>query len=111
MPDAAEFLLGFGFIQGNIFGGYVLSQTYSTHETIKRYKEYLYHIKIDFVNSGLGNYNDLFQLVYEKISQQPVIYGIRNPYRCMIDTPKYGDIIESDNGIITFNLIGHSYRI
>ena len=39
-----------------------------------------------------------------------IIYGIRNPYRCTIDPPRYGDIVD-DNGHITFHLTGHSYRI
>ena len=109
MPDAAQFLSGFGFTRGSQFGGYILTNATSTHESIKRYQEYKYEITLTFTNQGVGNYNNLFHLVMEKISQQPIIYGIRNPYRCIIESPQYGDILEDDR-TITFNLHGHSYR-
>jgi hypothetical protein len=120
MPDAAQFLSGFGLIQGTIFGiesnrnerntkGFILSSATSTHETVRRYQEYKYSITLTFTNLGSGNYENLFHDVMTIISKQPIIYGIRNPYHCIIDTPEYGDIV-GDNKIITFHLIGHSYR-
>lgn len=110
MPDAASFLAGFGLIQGTQLDGYVLVSAISTHESIKRYQEYRYAITLVFRNMGNGIYDNLFALVHEKISQEHIIYGIRNPYRCVIDAPKQGDITEDDEGTITFHLIGHSYR-
>ena len=111
MPHAPEFLAGFNFIQGNQFASYVLSNVTSTHETIKRYQEYQYHITLVFTKQGAGTYEDLFQAVMSEAIQEHVIYGIRNPYRCIIDYPKYGDIIESSDGTVTYHLLGHSYRI
>lgn len=125
MPDVAQFLNGFGLIQGSSFDGYILTIATSTHESIKRYQspgtrntnkfvfsqEYKYSITLTFDNQGSGNYNDLFQHVMQLISQQPIIYGIKNPYKCLIDPPNYGDISEDDNKTITFNLIGHSHRV
>jgi hypothetical protein len=111
MPEAAEFLAGFGLIPGTQFDGYVLSSATSTHESIKRYQEYLYSITLIFKNSGSGTYNDLYLAVYRQISQEHIIYGIRNPYRCVIDVPQYGNILEQQDGTITFHLTGHSYRV
>lgn len=111
MPEAAEFLSGFGFTSGAQFDGYRLSSATSTHETIKRYQEYRYNIKLVFINLGNGTYETLYPLIADKIFQEHIIYGIRNPYRCIIDPPKMGDIVEDDNKTITFNLMGHSYRM
>jgi hypothetical protein len=110
MPEAAEFLAGFGLIQGTQFDGYTLSSSTSTHDAVKRYHEYYYGITLVFRNTGSGTYDNLFNAVSDNISQTHTIYGIRNPYRCIIDTPKYGDIIEARDGTITFKLTGHSYR-
>ena len=110
MPDAAQFLDGFGFIRNSQFKGYILTDATSTHESIKRYHEYKYSIRLTFTNHGMGNYNDLILLIMSMISKQPIIYGIKNPYRCVIDPLKYGDILADEDGNITFNLIGHSYR-
>lgn len=111
MPDALEFLTGFGLIQGSQFDGYILSYAHSTHETVKRYQEYRYNITLKFSNLGLGMYEDLFQIVNHIISKQHIIYGVRNPYRCIIDSPKYGDVVDNNDGTIIFNLVGHSYRM
>lgn len=111
MPEAADFLTGFGLTRGAQINGYILQSAASTHESITRYQEYRYSITLTFQNLGNGTYNDLYFRVYEIISQEHVIYGIRNPYRCIIDVPQYGNILEEDNGNITFKLIGHSYRI
>jgi len=109
MPEPAEFLHGFGLNQGLIFNGYSLEVSHATHKSIKRYQEYYYEITLIFKNLGIGNYNELYNTVHNLISQQHIIRGVRNPYRCIIDNPKQGDII--DNGDrVTFNLIGHSYR-
>ena len=111
MPDATEFLAGFGFTTGAQFDGYILRHASATHETIKRYREYYYAITLEFMNTGSGTYDNLYQAVHAKISQQPIIYGIRNPYRCIIDSPQYGDIMQTPDGVITWQLTGHSYRV
>jgi len=111
MPDASEFLAGFGLIQGTQFDGYILASATSTHESIKRYQEYKYSITLTFKNLGNGTYNNLYLALYQNISQEHIIYGIRNPYRCIIDVPQSGNIFEEDDGTITFHLTGHSYRV
>lgn len=119
MPEASEFLAGFNLIQGRIFGTYILEHVTSTHESVKRYHEYLYRITIVFrsmVPSAISGGNDasyqgLYEAVIAEISQEHVIYGIKNPYRCIIDLPQQGDIIEETDGSIIFKLTGHSYRI
>lgn len=109
MPDASAFLKGFGFIKGCTFDGYILINATSTHETIRQYQEYKYSITLTFKNAG-GDYQTLFDSVMSVITQEHIIYGIRNPYRCIIDTPNYGDITEDDDNTIVFHLTGHSYR-
>jgi len=110
MPDAADFLAGFGLIRGTEIAGYRLDQASSTHVTVKRYQEYSYDITLVFTNSGHGVYNNLFTGVMSLIQGERVIYGIRNPYSCVIDPIKHGDILQDDHGTITFQLTGHSYR-
>lgn len=110
MPSASEFLSGFLLTSGTVLGGYSLSSATSTHETIKRYREYLYHITLVFKKSPGASYSNLFNAVMDEISQERVIWGVRNPYRCIIDPPQEGDIVEDPDGTITFHLVGHSYR-
>jgi len=110
MPDASQFLSGFGLLVGSSFGGFILSNAVSTHESIKRYQEYKYIITLTFTNSGSGIYEDLYRDLLLHITQTPIIYGIRNPYRCTIDLPKYGDI-EGDDNVTIFHLTGHSMRV
>ena len=108
MPAAAEFLAGFGLVYGLKIDDYILTTATSTHESIKRYQEYAYSITLIF--SGRGNYDNLFRGVENIISQQHIIYGIKNPYLCVIDPPQHGDIIEDVDGRIIFHLTGHGYR-
>lgn len=110
MPEAAEFLSGFHLVQGANFANYTLITASSTHQSIKRYQEYLYKITLVFTNNGNGTYENLFNAVMAQTTQEHIIYGVRNPYRCIIDIPKYGDILETTDAKIVFNLTGHSYR-
>jgi hypothetical protein len=110
MPHAAEFLSGFGLIQGHQVDGYTLISAHSTHESISRYQEYKYKITLQFRNDGSGDYNKLFYSLSAIIGQEHIIYGVRNPYRCVIDPPQHGDIIEEPDRSITVHLLGHSYR-
>lgn len=110
MPHAAEFLAGFGLTTGTQISGYRLDQASATHVSIKRYQEYQYDITLKFTNLGSGKYENLYANVLRIISQEHIVYGIRNPYRCIIDRPQQGDIID-ENGTIIFHLTGHSYRV
>ena len=110
MPEPAEFLAGFGLSHGIQLAGYQLVHSTATHESIRRYQEYAYKITLVFKNLGSGVYENLYAAVMPIISQEHIIYGIRNPYRCIIDQPQYGDITEAPDGTVTFHLTGHSYR-
>ena len=118
MPNANEFLLGFGFTRGLKLAGYTLINATSTHETIKRYNEYRYDIILLFQNndhrmgaSSLQQYDDFSDEIMNIISEEHIIYGIRNPYLCKIDLPIEGDIFQDEYGDITLYLTGHSYRV
>ena len=111
MPEAAEFLAGFGFVKGTRFAGYILVNAMASHESISRYQEYKYHLTLVFQKAGLSDYISLYNAVANNFSQEHIIYGIRNPYRCIIDHPVHGDITEDDDGTVTFKLTGHSYRV
>jgi hypothetical protein len=110
MPGAQEFLEGFGFNQGTMFGGYLLSQARATHTSVRQYQEYKYNITLVFSHTGYSTYSVLSNALHTAITQQHIIYGVRNPYRCIIEMPVQGDILQDDNGDITVHLTGHSYR-
>lgn len=111
MPTPVKFLHAFGFIDGSKFDGYILKYTSSSHKTIRRYQEYEYDIELKFKNMGNGNWDDLFNIIVEHISNEYNLKGVRNLYRSIIDYPKHGDAHLDNNGDITIYLIGHSYRI
>jgi hypothetical protein len=110
MPHSDEFLKGFGLKKGKIYGGYILEKIESKHIQIKMYQEYLYPIILVFRKTNQSRYEKLYNDLMDDIEKEHVIYGKRNPYRCIIDSPKHGDIIDHDEKI-TFHLTGHSYRI
>lgn len=110
MPDAHKFLEGFTLVPQNKFGGYVLIKATSTHESVIQWREYKYNVVLTFQNLGRGIYNNLYHALLDEIETPRIIYGIKNPYRCTIDPPKDGDVID-DSGIIIFHLIGHAHRI
>ena len=111
MPEVAEFLAGFNLVQGHIFANYVLSSVTSTHESIKRYQEYQFHITLTFKPNYGAKYDDLYDAVLAEISQEHVIYGTRDPYKCTIEFPVYGSIEEDTDGTIIFHLVGHAVKI
>lgn len=113
MPNANKFLSGFGLTKGFHLAGYILSEVSSTHVTIKRYQEYRYDITLIFTkldNVSNVSYEQLYTQLLPIISEEHIIYGVSNPYRCVIDEPKDGDIYIHDDGSIEFQLTGHSYR-
>jgi hypothetical protein len=110
MPTPEKFLSSFGFIKGSQFDGYILDQTNSTHTSIERYKEYEYHIELSFSNIDNGTWETLFAILRKTISEEHIIKGARNPYKCNIDYPSYGDV-HGDNNHIKIFLTGHSYRV
>ena len=110
MPHSEEFLKGFHLKKGKNYGGYILEKIDIKHIQVKMYQEYRYPITLIFRKTDKSIYNDLYHQVMDEIEKEHIIYGIRNPYRCVIDTPKKGDIVDHDN-LVTFHLTGHSYRI
>ena len=116
MPEADKFLRGFNLVQGTRFGQYTLSSAISTHRSIKRYREYAYDITLQFhpdTTVTPTNYKELYNQLVNKISQPQIIYGIRNPYRCLIDIPpedNFSSIHLDELGNVVFHLLGHAYR-
>ena len=110
MPGPEEFLEGFGLIKGKKIAGYTLTSATATHESIKRYQEYRYNITLTFRNNGSGTYENLYLSLHPYLVLEHTIYGIRNPYRCIIDEPQDGDVDIHSDGSIIFHLTGHSYR-
>lgn len=110
MPNDHEFLSGFGLIKGVQVDGYELIEAESTHQTIKRYQEYEYQVDLTFENLGIGSYNDLYRELSSMLSGERTIYGVRNPYRCIIDPIQNYNVFENPDKTITFELTGHSYR-
>lgn len=109
MPSSEKFLKSFGFIVGSQFDDYVLDEASATHVTIKRYQEYEYHIELLFYNIGNGTWESLFNVLRKNINEEHIVKGARNPYRCIIDYPSYGDV-RGDNNEIKISLTGHAYR-
>lgn len=111
MPVAADFLNGFGFIVGRTIDGFTLTHAESTHESVKRYQEYRYDMTLIFTrNTKQATHADLLKALLPIIQEQHIIYGIRNPYRCTIDTPDITAITDTDTEHIMIKLLGHSYR-
>ena len=110
MPYAAEFLAGFGLIKGKTLAGYVLVDATSTHDTVRRYQEYSYNITLTFQNQGYGSYENLFFALEPYLLAEHTIYGVRNPYRCVIDQVRDGDVDLFNDGTVVFHLKGHAYR-
>lgn len=108
MPTAKEFLKGFGFKEGEEFGGYTLEEATCTHEAIKRYQEYKYDIDLVFQNNGHGKRSELISVVNDHISKERIIYGVRNPYKCTISKP--GRVSREIHSKITFKFVGFAHR-
>lgn len=112
MPVASEFLAGFGFIHNKHYGEFVLTNVTSTHVVIKQYHEYRYDIVLQFTGSvSSASYDHLGNILIPLITTEHIIYGVRNPYRCIIDFPREGDITTDGTGTYTVKLTGHSYRV
>lgn len=110
MPDTTQFLQGFGLDRNEMFGGYILVDIQSSHQTITRYREYRYDIIVRFTNESHGTPYRLLESIRLKLSGNRIInssYG--NPYLCNIDPPIESNFTGDINNI-TVTLTGHSYR-
>lgn len=111
MPHAGAFITGFGLQKNSRIAGFTLVTAEATERTVTRYQEYSYHIVLIFRKSGSsGSFESLYHAVVSKVSGAKTIYGVKNPYRCTIDSPKHGDVTQHNNGDIYFELTGHAHR-
>ena len=107
MPELNEFLRGFNLIQGSEFGGYRLDRIEAQHRAVTRYREYRYPITLNFAKiNRRSNVNSLIEALNVEITKEHIIYGVRNPYRCII---VFQDHVENGNNVIV-HLLGSSYR-
>lgn len=106
MPEPEQFLRGFGLIPQAKIGTFTLLKANATHEVIRRYQEYRYQITLVF--SQNVNVEALKKALLPTLQQKHVIYGVRNPYLCVIDY-NHMDVSTTNNGT-TIILTGHSYR-
>jgi len=112
MPKPKKFLEGFQLVPGHYFDGYKVVSADSTHEVIVRYRKYKYEITVVFQQDQPdGNYEDLYDDLLSEIDQEKTIYtSYGNPYRCWIDPPAEGSVVQEGDRYI-FHLVGHSERI
>lgn len=111
MPETNKFLSKFNLTRGSKWDGYILHDITATHDMIKIYYEYSYHITCTFEQTNSADYNLFYKNLINTISKKYVIYGIRDPYRCWIDKPKYGDLTHDGAKSITIKLVGHAVKI
>lgn len=109
MPDVADFLRAFSLVRGAYIGGFQIINVSSTHETIKRYHEYQFHITVDLqlVSSHESLQSDLVRIVGPKkiVNSR---YG--NPYECWIELNEPA-LQKLGQGQITLHLVGHAIRV
>lgn len=109
MPSPDAFLNAFRLSEGMTLGNYRLDHITIKEETVSRYYHYRYNIDLTLIrvrgNSVISMYRKLLSL----LEQQPIAYGVRNPYRCYIEPLKDEDIVQQDNGL-HIHLIGHAKR-
>lgn len=110
MPEPEKFLLGFNLKVGLKQNGYVCTHANANHKVIRRYQEYKYDIILTFKNEGHGDYHALYHFILDLSNEKHIIYGIKNPYLCIIDPIEKENIIGNEDKEVTFYLVGHSYR-
>ena len=111
MPEVDAFLKVFNLQQGSRVAGYTITHVSARHESVVKYREYVYHIHIEFEALNMSSKpNELYSGLDSLIKDSRVVksaYG--NPYRCSIDTDY---TIHTDNqGYAQVSLVGHSYRV
>lgn len=114
MPSEEEFLEGFGLVRGTDYGGYFLVDSKSTHQQVKLYAEYVYHITLVFrTHNNRDNvtaFHTMINKLQEQISKMHIMSGIKNPYKCIIEPMTQENISISNNDII-IRLVGRAHRI
>jgi hypothetical protein len=111
MPEANVFVQGFGFNTNQTYAGFKIDNIQATENVEVNYHKYSYDIVISFnkintINTS-NNISMLKSEVERLIGQTHIIYGIRNPYTCTIDS-NYKFNENNQNYIFTFK--GHATR-
>lgn len=105
MPEFNVFTNGFGLDIGH-HDNIDITNVSGNEEATVRYYSYDYHIIV----TAKGYYNDVWNYISNQVTQRHVLYGVRYPYDCWIDTIKQGDVIDLGNETYEFYLTGHSKR-
>ena len=108
-----SFCPALGLHQGLNIAGYKLIDIDISHQSVKRYHEYKYPIRLTFdCSNEKYNNQQLESQLKSQISGDKIIYSdYGNPYNCniefqSIDRCQHGNIV-----ILTLiHLLGHSYR-
>lgn len=83
MPNAKQFLKGFGLQKGLEIAEYTLKDIQIQHIEVVRYHQYLYPISLTF--EGNGNSDQLVGELRKMTSDSKIIYtSYGNPYSCNI---------------------------
>ena len=107
MPELNEFLHGFNLIKDTNYGGYIIEKIDASHQAVVKYREYKYPITLYFRKTDRRTNKEQLMLALNlEINKQHIIYGIRNPYRCVIQFQSLND--NGDNVVV--KLMGLSYR-
>lgn len=108
MPKPDEFLVGFDLVKDSVYADYKLKKILISHDTVKKYHEYRYSIKLIFVKMYEdSSANTLYKELDVALSNTVVIYGRRNPYLCSVDILKFRENMRS----VTVTLEGHAIKM
>lgn len=109
MPSPDAFLHAFQLSEGKILGSYRLDKIAITEETVSRYYHYRYNIDLTLVRAKIGSMTSTYHKLLSLLQQEPIAYGVRNPYRCSIEPLDDANITEQGNEL-HIHLIGHAKR-
>lgn len=104
MPDPYTFIENFGIKKGNYFG-YFLRNINVSHKAIIPYKEYSYHVVLEYIiidpTKSIIEFYNMHRFEPRVINSS---YG--NPYDCTLNKSNY----TVNDRIFTIVLEGKSYR-
>lgn len=110
MPEAAEYLAGYGLTQGSKHGNWQISYVYADHIQVKRWWIYEYPVTVVFTYIGTGtpNYDSLLTWFPKFIQQDRIMYTeAGNPWLCTLS--QLSSTISGSN--VTFKCHGSGYRV
>lgn len=112
MPVPTKFLHAFGLTKGTKFGNYKITAVSATHETVKQYQLYQYHIKLVLSPLGSSSYTEMDKAdhsLVQSLKGSHDVKATRNYYRCTIDPPSTYYPTSSED--IEYDLVGYGERI